>query len=182
MANLVVSVQTETKSHISPIKRKKRSFIFHLRLVCFCWQLLRRDTTFLYGSCITKKTAMENVCLQANLPSLCPLRIPPTGFSSYPVQRHKWWSNHNVFSGRLVTLFSSRGCSTMAGEEACSTCFPFKKKCLLPSLLLQYHPSVGEPPTPSGGRQNVCKMNRVTSHDLDCFKYRVPMYVGFPKK
>lgn len=41
------------------------------------------------------------------------------------------------------------------------------------SLLLQYHPSVGEPPTPSGGRQNVRKINLVTSHDLDCFKYRL---------
>lgn len=89
--------------------------------------------TFSCGSCISKKAAMGSVCLQANLHALCPLRIPPTGISSYPVQRHKWWSDHSVFSGRLVTLFSSRGCKTMAGEEACSTCFPFKKNvCSLP--------------------------------------------------
>lgn len=50
------------------------------------------------------------------------------------------------------------------------------------SLSLKYHPSVGEPPTPSGVRQNVCKMNLVTSHDLDCLKYRLPMYIGCPKK
>lgn len=56
------------------------------------------------------------------------------------------------------------------------------KKMSARSLLLQYHPSVGEPPTPSGGRQNVCKMNLVTSHDLDGLKYRLPMYVGCPKK
>lgn len=112
MADLVVCTQKQ-KHNLSPIKRKR-----------FCWQLFRGDPTF--------HMDVRSVCLQANLPSLCPLRTPLPDIFSYSTQHHKWWSHHNVFSARLVTLFSSRGWKPMAGEEACSTCFPFEKKCLFP--------------------------------------------------
>lgn len=106
---------------------------------------------------------MESTILQGSLLSVCPLRIPP---ASLPIQS-------SIISGGRTTMFSQSGslhCSPPAvtvawqGKKLVQHVSRSKKKEKesKSALSLKYHPSVGEPPTPSGVRQNVCKMNSVT--------------------
>lgn len=130
----MVSGQTETKSQFSLIKRKRRPVSFTLldSRDVFLQTAFEGRKNFSYGSLKKKKNAMESVCLQENLPSLCPLRIPP------PASLH---IQSSVISGGRTTMFSQGGwlhCSPPAvarpwqGKKLVQHVSRFKKKCLLP--------------------------------------------------